>query len=165
MAKAATTDKLVLTRRQQHGDFDEIDTLHGLLRVALDDARKVDRYRYRPKGLNWHSQRKPGKRCKVCLAGFVMAGHLQASRKASLDPNHYQQQTGSRLLAIDALRCGDIRHAFHHLHGRRIPVLSLPYCDMRNQAKAVKDFKSWKDWDAAVPVYEHLHDVLKEAGL
>ena len=148
--------------------FEKIDTLHGLLRVALDDAQKIDRDVYLPRGLEWHHPHS-FKQCNVCLAGFVMAGHLQASQKISLSPCRYQQQTERRLLAIDALRCGKIETAFRNLHGLAkpfsFPVLSLPYSVIRDQAISVAAFKSWEDWDAAAPVYERLHDALKEAGL
>ena len=142
--------------------FDEIDTLHGLLRVALDDARKVDRDVYLPVKLQWHYA-DTGKQCEVCLAGFVMVRHLRANPWESLLPAVYREQTQRRLLAIDALGRGEVETAWSHLH----PAISPPYQELFEQAEAVAGahFNSWEDWDAEMPVYERLHDALKEAGL
>ena len=150
--------------------FDEIDTLHGLLRVALDDARKINRDVYLPTSLEWHArQTYPAQQCRICLAGYVMVEHLQVRPWERRFPGYFDRKTHDRLLAIDALRLGGIETAWDCLQKKGepfpFPVLSLPYSVIRDQVISVAAFKSWEDWDAAVPVYERLHDALKEAGL
>lgn len=56
--------------------------LSDLITLAVADARSLDRDAYRPDAASWHltSTRTAGDaaRCRVCLAGCVIAGTLQA---------------------------------------------------------------------------------------
>jgi hypothetical protein len=85
-----------------------------LLRLALADLRKVERdERYEVDMWAWHAPDESDNRCHVCLAGAVIAGTLGARPDQDLMPGGrgLDRETGLRLEALDALRCGDVTGA------------------------------------------------------
>lgn len=103
------------------------DTLSGLLRVAVEDAKKIelsDKYKL---NMNyWHmpadtyegEKEEDRGKCYVCMAGAVMAERLGASPDQEAWPDHIangDESTHSKLLAIDLMRQGNFDSAAEEL--------------------------------------------------
>ena len=85
------------------------ETPSALIRLALDDLRKVERDpRYEVWMGYWHTGtgHPERTRCCVCLAGAVMAGTLGAQPSDALCPGSYDEGTRGRLEALDYFRKG-----------------------------------------------------------
>ena len=98
------------------------NTLSGLLRVAVEDGRKVQADpRYVFDMSIWHDPMKVEGEdtvCSVCMAGAVMAMRLDAPIEKVVDPDNYQDKGDLefQLRAIDNLRSGDLVDAYRALH-------------------------------------------------
>lgn len=114
------------------------NTLHELMRLALQDLRKclVDPA-YVVGMTEWHRVIDCGddfdddRACVVCMAGAVMSQSLGASPLDHLEPGCYRTGGDSyadKLLAINQVRMGAIRAAMDCLH----PVLTQ---DQRDNAE------------------------------
>jgi len=89
------------------------DTPSALIRLALDDLRKIEGDdRYAVDMYNWHCPSPLAAKCYVCLAGAVMAKSIE------LDPNIWASPTSMKteidaptrlkLCALDDFRTGSI---------------------------------------------------------
>ena len=87
--------------------------LAPLLRLALDDLRKVERSkRYEVNMGDWHS---PNSYCSVCLAGSVIAKTLDSDPKREIGPWNFGIKTQCALVALDHLRKGLVSSALGSL--------------------------------------------------
>ena len=95
--------------------------LSDLILLAIGDARRIDRSRYRPRATDWHhatrtTESDPERRCRVCRSGCVIAGTLDAPiadismytptrndhRVLTIDDAEWRDA----LFSLDLARCG-----------------------------------------------------------
>ena len=81
------------------------NTLSGLIEVAIQDARGLDRKRYLPDGGSWHEP--VDLECQICLAGVVMAGSLRANPAESKTPGLFTRPLARKLRALEQVRQGN----------------------------------------------------------
>ena len=77
--------------------------LSALIEVAIQDARKLDRIRYSPNHLHYHSPQESWKSpvipcCEVCDAGAVMAGTLRVIGELNIIPGDFDESTQAKNL-------------------------------------------------------------------
>ena len=82
------------------------DTPSELIRLAIKDARSLDRRAYKASFQSWHVMFDLETRCSVCFAGAVIAGTLGAEPSQRLDPFCYDEDTRGKLRALDFFRDG-----------------------------------------------------------
>ena len=96
------------------------ETLSGLIRLAIDDARTLRQSQYHPHWSVWHqrgdhSNAPPSslekRMCNVCLAGAVIAGTLSADKEKKREPANFSKygktsQWERGLRALDFVRRG-----------------------------------------------------------
>ena len=116
------------------------ETLHALLRMAISDARSLDRSKYRPSSDQWHIQNNP-EVCIVCDAGAVIARRLLPVEHENLKilktagsavlprrcaehawgdnraPTDYPNNWHNALMALDQLRMGRVFGAVQIFYG------------------------------------------------
>ena len=96
-------------------------SLAELIRVAVRDARQLDKAMYYPTASVWHDpdapteEHQPAPRCRVCDAGAVMAGTLGGKPNDERAPSDYNNRTGRALLALNHAREGDWEGAYLQL--------------------------------------------------
>lgn len=84
-----------------------------LIRVALDDLRKVERSPlYRVDMGEYHT---PNGKCAVCFAGAVMAKSLGTPPSQMAWPETFGAATAKKLEALNALRTGWVESALDEL--------------------------------------------------
>lgn len=88
------------------------DKPSALIRLALDDLRKVERSkRYMVDMGWWHDTgvhlRDPIK-CVVCFAGAVMAGTLSVPIQDNCTPDYFDADVEAKLIALDYFRDGNV---------------------------------------------------------
>ena len=146
------------------------DTLHGLLTVALDDLKKVERSkRYDVDMGVWHCPDDLTGGCSVCAAGAVMAKTLGLGRGVAttpgllLDDGLTDEDTCNKLRAINKLRGGEPSLAWDYLKGREPWDLGAgdnPYVNLDRCVPLYEvDRRGW--WRAM----RKLQRDLEEAGL
>lgn len=86
--------------------------LSSLLRVAIDDLRKIERRKnYVVNMVDWYCKHGTVA-CEVCMAGAVMACRLDIPDSAvSMEPCDFSDDVGRKLQAIDYLRFGHVDYA------------------------------------------------------
>ena len=97
------------------------EKLSDLIRLAVRDARGLDRTLYRPASFVWHdpdTDIELGLQCRVCLAGAVIAGTLNVAPEDEASPTLIRLRHGwvpglasesrwpEALLALDRVREG-----------------------------------------------------------
>ena len=87
------------------------DTLAEMGEAAVADAFALDTELYRPKSGQWHNPAPEG--CLVCLAGCIIARTLHAPAGRIRFPRHYSVKAENKLIALDAMRGGHLRRAYH----------------------------------------------------
>ncbi len=101
------------------------DTLHGLLKIALDDLELCEAdpdYHINMLCWHYHDEVEPGQqeepKCFVCLAGSVLAKTCGVPKDFNLYIGTLDNSlTAKKLNAIDWLRDGDVKGAYQRLHG------------------------------------------------
>lgn len=79
----------------------------ALIRLALDDLEKCEQSpQYRVDMYLWHASH--GTRCRVCLAGAVMAQHGGLHPGEDHLPGDFPAHTARKLCALDFFRQGDV---------------------------------------------------------
>ena len=63
--------------------------LIALIRLAVADARKLNRDLYVPESSDWHGGGTEYSSCPVCFAGAVIAGTLKGPRPELLGPSDF----------------------------------------------------------------------------
>lgn len=156
------------------------NTLSALLRLAVEDARKLDRTKYEPLYSCWHYppavQIPTGIQppCRVCTAGALIAGTLgyapdrsfefSGSYRITFAPDDY------RLMAVERVRQGNVPSALVEMkHSRTVagepplPVfIAREWEDWKPRARA---FKDWIAFDEHLSSIEELAERLERAGL
>ena len=138
------------------------DTLSGVLTLAIDTMRNLDRGTYQADSIRWHSPEDDGK-CYVCLAGAVMTLRHEPSEHLNWWAAKEYAPTGwsKCFLALEPLRGGRVRHAALHIgvDPRLIPE--------RLRAAVIYnyDFKGWEEADSFLREMEWLRNELKREGL
>ena len=81
--------------------------LPTLIRLAVSDAKLLDRNGYVADSRVWHTGSRPGFPCGVCFAGAVMAGTLGGDSRLRMSPQDASTAWRKALFALDDVR---IRH-------------------------------------------------------
>jgi hypothetical protein len=99
--------------------FESVNTLHGLLTIALADLERVlADPRYEIDMACWHEPVTGDEGlCQVCLAGSVMAKSYVLSPDENVHPIMFGPAAAQRFKALDCLRSGNIIEAYTFLHG------------------------------------------------
>ena len=106
-----------------------ITSLAALVRVAIEDGRKLDPDTYHPNYEAYHSPRDSG--CNVCFAGAVIAGTLSPSDPLTrLGPGSFGEAQNA-LYALDHVRMGDLGDAYS--------LLQLPDLDTTPGVVAIRE--------------------------
>jgi hypothetical protein len=102
------------------------DTLHGLLRIALEDLELVEKDpNYKVVMSVWHTSYDSS--CAVCLAGSVLAKTCNFPRTRSyIHLGEPASTFKNKLAAIDWLRVGEIGIAFNFLYEKALQY-PLPF--------------------------------------
>ena len=100
------------------------NTLSGLLRLAVTDARRVAKDpRYTLNMSTWHTPRRAGKGkrvCQVCMAGAVMTQLPGVRVDREIEPYNLPEDLQRKMTAIDMMRSGFFGAAFDALHPERL---------------------------------------------
>ena len=108
------------------------DKPSDLLQLALDDLQKTENDdRYVINMDVWHDPGPPDNKCRVCLAGSVMAQTLQGSPWLQLRPESFDDgKIDLQLCAIDHFREGDVTLALDILEYRFVPATLNDHMDI-----------------------------------
>lgn len=155
-------------------EFAQLNKPSQLIRVAVKDARKLDREIYKPHANLFHSpvfgdgnsafQRKKFKECYVCDAGAVIAGTLGAGKKSDKFPSKYSDAICKRLRAIDNLRTGDLYSACRHLWGGNFDTMQVRELEAKLGMPDWFSFIGWDEMDEHLESLESYADDLEKAG-
>lgn len=87
--------------------------LSALIRVAVADLAKAEKSkRYVVDMGSWHDPGgTPSSKCEVCFGGAVIAFSLKVSSSVYTEPYRFPESTKCKLLALDALRSGNVVRA------------------------------------------------------
>ena len=148
------------------------EKLSELIRVAIADARTIDRRTYEPNSAIWHTPDKLT--CKVCLAGCVIAGTLRAPRQA-VTIQRIKPDADSSVLVVDD---EEWREALFSLEHARVGYWDHALCSRGVFIDAETDtalnnipapepgtFKSWNDFDSFLASLEDRTARLRAVGL
>ena len=138
------------------------DKLSELIKLAVSDARKLDKLVYIPEYASWH--RPHDGLCSVCFAGVVMAGTLGCSPKKIKYQYSFSPDTELKLGVLERCRRGDwcgaveelglpIEDRLHHLFNSREFDRNPDSC-----------FVSWSEFDRFLNGMLVRADKLAEAG-
>ena len=96
-----------------------------LLEVALHDMKLISKNsRYSFDMTKWHDNRK---KCRVCMAGSVMARLKPYAHLNKLSPDSFEIETSIKLQAVDYIRRFDIKSAWSLLQRGPSSDFSIPY--------------------------------------
>ncbi len=130
------------------------DTLHGLIKTAIDDARGLNRRKYKPRCDEWHCPDDDG-RCEVCLAGSILAGTFQCSPKKNYAPWEFPDEMQHKLEALEAMRCGSWLEAYRLVHQRRPPIkIEARLCCLPAPSWAA--FDNWRSFNCHLKSLESI---------
>ena len=143
-------------------EFVQLKKPSQLIKVAIKDARKLDREMYHPDSGMYYEPfpKEPGNGiiCYVCTAGAVIVGTLGETSPDSRVPYNYPPEVERRLSAIDSLRSGELFTALGYLWGDN-------HCNQRTKELKLKiappkrwHFQSWDEFN------EHLDDMERYAN-
>ena len=122
-----------------------------LIRLAVDDARKLDRKVYKPSFRSWHEpvrtrEKHNGQHCLVCFGGAVMAGTLRRPANKYCTP--FMDGLGvvhKQLNALEEFRLGNV------LSGVRFMGITVTQEQAREMKRwdvsKYKAFNSWEHFD------------------
>lgn len=103
-----------------------------LIRLALDDMRKVERSKdYKIDLSIWHdgTEGDGNGQCVVCFAGSVMSKSLHVSKTKDVGPEELGGDIRDKLYALDSFRCGWIRDGLEEMSrkdlGNMLPFNTL----------------------------------------
>ena len=133
-----------------------------LLRVAIMDARTLNRTMYSPQWARYHEPNRGGGPCWVCFAGAAMAGSLGVAHDKHVRPEDLGANK-DQLRALDSMRDGEWREAFAQLG---IPPDLVPHGLSRGSSRGShRLFHSWGEFDRHLAWQEaHNVPVLERAG-
>lgn len=139
------------------------DKLSDLAELALRDAETLDPKRYRPCASFYHGPPADASisgngdgRCRVCLAGMLIAGTLQHDIESNLDSCDFDRETRYKLLALDYLRKGHVFAALDMLRQRlsrtETPEVRLAHQKaadaVEERTRGLPDKSNFQNWRA-----------------
>ena len=152
------------------------DTMHELLALAIADAEKLDRRKYRPDSSKWHA---PDSKlecsgdpissgfCEVCLAGAVIAGTLKCDPVDNMYPSQYDEEGyREKLTALDAMRTGSFILAYDFFYEKDASKevmsekLSNGLVDL--ECKELVTDRDFRGWDKLASHLESMKKVVPE---
>ena len=151
------------------------EKLSDLIELAIADARKLDRARYRPMWSTWHQPQPLGGKCMICLAGAVIAGTLGYAPEttvgiASEDTANPRWVTITHkkwrqaLCALDWARVGNWESAYRALHGTD-PDGKTHDTLAWLETPVESAFSNWEDLDTHLKSLNMRANQLRQAGL
>lgn len=142
--------------------FESSDSVAALVRMAVEDAGKLDREIYLPSGGDWH---KPGcSSCLVCDAGAVIAARYGLARRESVwDPSAFGSPADVRLLAIDAVRVGNYTDAYDFMdQPERAGRVYGWMVEHGHRPPAQTDFVGWEPFEQHLRSLSRVADALDQ---
>ena len=145
--------------------------LSALCRLAVADARGLDRTLYEPKWKDWHvpvwdEDALPGhgrvEKCQVCLAGSVIAGTLQCPIEKEYFGDGelgWTDDWDAAIEALDNVRYGNVSVAVH-IHMGTDEAYAYRFPKVRHGG-----FEDWSEFDCHLIYVEEVAQVLEEHGL
>ena len=130
-------------------------TMAGLLEVAINDARKLDRSIYLPFHNEWHNPNAGSFFCEICLAGSVIAGSLKIAPNLAVSSLAFDKRTEELLDALDNMRYGHWSKAFDLIYNR-IPSLQIRDYLQALPEPAHSEFDGWEDFDLHLASLERM---------
>ena len=137
---------------------ERVTDMVGLLRVALEDAKDLDRCEYNPNSSVWHDGQ-DYTLCNVCLAGMVMAGTMGEDPTSDVMPATVttHKNTKLALVSLDYLRSWCILSA--------ATTLKIPLSE--EQVMAIEELKPvgptlFRNWFAFDDLSERLERLADE---
>ena len=132
------------------------ETLSGLLNLAINSMRTLDREAYLADWGEWHLPRDDGF-CHVCFAGAVMALYHEPDK--SIIPSDRDTWMKNRLNALDEMRMGYVGSAAETIGiDRELPV------ELEEVMVLNEYFRSWGEADEFLGEMEWLRDKLIKEG-
>ena len=152
------------------------DTLHGLLKVALDDIETIsEKEEYRIYMGAFHGGFVGGPGCAVSLAGSVIAKLVDYDSKNIFSPSHFKDSIDRKLVTIESLRTLDLDEAFCHLDtdnkkwGSIAEVFrirdELEYLEAWFKAPGYSKIMWFENFKKSIKVYRDLQTKLKALGV
>ena len=135
-------------------------TMHGMLAVAIADARSLDRTLYDPQHPHWHSHSRTAP-CKVCLAGAVIARSLAAPIDRTFTPQCFKGDSTRKLEALDSMRVGKWIRAYRCFH-LKLPPLNIARKLHNLPTPDHYDFKGWPTFLAHLDSLESICPALQK---
>ena len=114
--------------------------LAALIRMAVQDARKLDRLQYEPDAANWHL---PGKPCLVCFGGAVMVGTFGICSESEFHPHLASKDWDIALYALEYVRSANWMELA--ANGWLTDAEADAMADMHESESS--GFQSWKAFD------------------
>ena len=155
------------------------DTLSKLIRLAIKDARRLNKDTYWPNYTQYHTPHSecsyypdeqtaelPTTTCHICVAGAVIAGTLNGDPSIEIRPEDYSFWT-AELEALDRIRVGDYLGAYFYFRGYYLSK------DMETALTKLADrfqpfhseFNGWKEFTIHLNSLEELAQLLAQEGL
>ena len=131
------------------------ETMAGLLKVAIIDARKLDRSIYLPYHNDWHDADSSAIYCEICLAGSVIAGSLKIAPSLTVSSLSFDKRTEDLLDALDNMRMGLWSKAFDLIYNRIPPLHVLDYLRALPEP-ARSTFEGWEDFNVHLSSLERM---------
>ena len=160
-------------------------TLHGLLKVALDDFEVVSKKKNHVINMKrWFclDQSEENEACITCLAGAVMHRSLggyelaqdnlswkrwYGTFKVGITPTSLKDSLYYKMHAIDYLRLGYVRSAYENIHELNDKVKKV-ITDFEKRKISYGEFMDHEDFEnpkKSIKFYRKLQKELKQAGL
>ena len=156
------------------------DTLSELIRLAVKDARGLDRRTYIPNYTTYYdwfggSGDPYPAECSLCFAGAVIAGTLNAphgdDESVVMTPLQYDSDTAKKLRALDCFRSEDYYNAFRLLgldHNKDVDYklyrMRAEQSQRRDMTMSVNLFYGWDEFDAFLSDMDKAADILEAHG-
>ena len=144
-------------------EFSKLERPSELLRVAIADARKLDRSIYHPDSGSYYYPVHV-KKCYVCDAGAVMVNTLRERGFDCRVPLNYPRNICERLRAIDALRLGNLYTACIYLYGTDFDKTRVAEIHKKIDAPGIRHFIGWEEMDDHLEALEEYADALETEG-
>lgn len=147
------------------------DLPSALIRVAIKDAAQLDQDRYSPDWRDWHVpilHAEDEGVCVICAAGAVIAGTLGAPIDKLREPCDFDEDTNSKLRALDCFRMGQVIHGVN-LMGH--PSTGLPGSNgeipggVYGALSRSAEFINWHGFKRSLDALGKLADYLEGIGL
>ena len=145
------------------------ETLSGLIRLAVGDARRLDHDLYTPLYSKWHApeEARGQQVCCVCLAGAVIAGTLGAPGHRDVlllvENGITDTEWSDALIALNYARMGKWKLARIQLPGWPTPKQEAAMAKVAPPAHP--GFSNWEEFESHLKSLEQQAEQLQAAGL